>query len=128
MNLVGSSSGDATKPILYEGFFHNLKYHGKGKAKFAGGHIYEGEFVNEHKDAQWMCLSNYWVPNTNKSSESLMVMPLNDDYEGGVFKVADKTVYPEKGSAIIFPSNFMFPHEAGVVTKGTRWSIVTWLM
>ena len=53
---------------------------------------------------------------------------LNDDYEGGVFKVADKTVYPEKGSAIIFPSNFMFPHEAGVVTKGTRWSIVTWLM
>ena len=53
---------------------------------------------------------------------------LNDNYEGGVFKVADKTVYPEKGSAIIFPSNFMFPHEAGVVTKGTRWSIVTWLM
>ena len=53
---------------------------------------------------------------------------LNDNYEGGVFKVAGKTIYPEKGSAVIFPSNFMFPHQAGVVTKGTRWSIVSWLM
>ena len=47
----------------------------------------KGEFVKEHKDAQWMCMSNYWVPGTNKSSESLMVMPLNDDYEGGEFTV-----------------------------------------
>lgn len=53
---------------------------------------------------------------------------LNDNYEGGVFKVAGKTIYPEKGSAVIFPSNFMYPHQAGVVTKGTRWSIVSWLM
>ena len=53
---------------------------------------------------------------------------LNDNYEGGTFRVADKTVYPERGSAVIFPSNFMFPHEAKVVTKGTRWSVVTWLM
>jgi predicted 2-oxoglutarate/Fe(II)-dependent dioxygenase YbiX len=53
---------------------------------------------------------------------------LNDDYEGGEFKVADKIIYPEAGSGIIFPSNFMFPHEAKEVIKGTRWSIVTWLM
>ena len=33
-----------------------------------------------------------------------------------------------QGSGIIFPSNFMFPHEAKAVTKGKRWSIVTWLM
>lgn len=53
---------------------------------------------------------------------------LNDNYEGGEFYVADKKFCPAKGSAIIFPSNFMFPHEAKTVTKGTRWSIVTWLM
>jgi hypothetical protein len=53
---------------------------------------------------------------------------LNDDYEGGEFYVACKKFQPEKGSAIIFPSNFMFRHEALTVTKGTRWSIVTWLM
>ena len=53
---------------------------------------------------------------------------LNDDYEGGEFYVADKKFCPAKGSAIIFPSNFMFPHEAKTVTSGTRWSIITWLM
>ena len=52
----------------------------------------------------------------------------NDDYEGGEFFVADHQYLPKKGSAIVFPSNFMFPHEAKAVTKGTRWSIVTWLM
>ena len=53
---------------------------------------------------------------------------LNDDYEGGEFYVAGKMFEPEQGSAIIFPSNFMFPHGAKTVMKGTRWSIVTWLM
>ena len=53
---------------------------------------------------------------------------LNDDYEGGEFIVAEKTFKPRKGSSIVFPSNFMFPHEAKVVTKGTRWSIIAWLM
>tara|TARA_R110000782_G_scaffold4340_3_gene15388 strand:- start:670 stop:1206 length:537 start_codon:yes stop_codon:yes gene_type:complete len=53
---------------------------------------------------------------------------LNDDYEGGDFYVAEEKYTPETGSALIFPSNFMFPHEVKKVTKGERWSIVTWLM
>ena len=53
---------------------------------------------------------------------------LNDNYEGGEFYVAGKMFEPERGSGIIFPSNFMFPHEAKTVTKGMRWSVVTWLM
>ena len=53
---------------------------------------------------------------------------LNDDYKGGEFVVADKLYRPAKGSSIIFPSNFMFPHEAKKVTKGIRWSIISWLM
>ena len=53
---------------------------------------------------------------------------LNDDYEGGEFYVAGKMFEPEQGSAIIFPSNFMFPHGAKTVMNGTRWSIITWLM
>ena len=57
------------------------------------------------------------------------IWPQLDWYlEGGDFYVASERFSPKKGSAIIFPSNFMFPHEAEVVTKGTRWSIVTWLM
>jgi len=53
---------------------------------------------------------------------------LNDDYEGGEFIVAGEIFFPKKGSAIIFPSNFMYPHEVGIVTKGIRWSVLTWLM
>ena len=53
---------------------------------------------------------------------------LNDDYEGGEFIVAGEIYFPKKGSALIFPSNFMYPHEVGAVTKGTRWSVLTWLM
>ena len=53
---------------------------------------------------------------------------LNDDYEGGDFIVSNCHYKPKKGDAIIFPSNFMFPHKVVEVTKGTRWSIVSWIM
>ena len=53
---------------------------------------------------------------------------LNDDYKGGQLKISNITYNTKKGSAIIFPSNFMFPHEVKKITHGERWSIVTWLM
>ena len=53
---------------------------------------------------------------------------LNDDYDGGGFVVAGMERKTKMGSGIIFPSNFMFPHEVKKVTSGERWSIVTWLM
>ena len=53
---------------------------------------------------------------------------LNDDYEGGEFVVADETYVTKKGSSLIFPSNFMFPHEVKPITNGTRWSVITWMM
>ena len=55
---------------------------------------------------------------------------LNDDYEGGEFAFFDRElVYNlKKGSCIMFPSNFMYPHEIMPVTSGTRYSIVTWFV
>ena len=55
---------------------------------------------------------------------------LNDDYEGGEFAFFDRglTYKIEKGSCIMFPSNFMYPHEVTPVTSGTRYSIVTWFV
>ena len=55
---------------------------------------------------------------------------LNDDYEGGEFSFWDKEhiVKGKKGTAIVFPSNFMYPHEILPVTKGTRYSAVTWFI
>lgn len=55
---------------------------------------------------------------------------LNDGYEGGEFAFFDRElVYNlKKGSCIMFPSNFMYPHEIMPVTSGTRYSIVTWFV
>jgi predicted 2-oxoglutarate/Fe(II)-dependent dioxygenase YbiX len=55
---------------------------------------------------------------------------LNDDFEGGEFAFFNKELkYKlEKGDAIMFPSNFMYPHEIMPVTKGTRYSIITWFV
>jgi len=53
---------------------------------------------------------------------------LNDDYEGGEIKIADNLYKPPAGSAIIFPSNFMYPHEVLHVKRGTRYSVTCWLM
>lgn len=55
---------------------------------------------------------------------------LNDDYEGGEFAFFDRElVYNlKKGSCVMFPSNFMYPHEIMPVTSGTRYSIVTWFV
>lgn len=55
---------------------------------------------------------------------------LNDNYEGGEFAFFDRElVYKlKKGSCIMFPSNFMYPHEIMPVTSGTRYSIITWFV
>ena len=53
---------------------------------------------------------------------------LNDDYEGGEFAFFDRKLKYSlnKGDVLMFPSTFMYPHEVMPVTKGTRYSIVTW--
>lgn len=55
---------------------------------------------------------------------------LNDDYEGGEFAFFDRELKYKlkKGSAIVFPSNYLFPHEIMPVTSGTRYSIITWFL
>jgi Rps23 Pro-64 3,4-dihydroxylase Tpa1-like proline 4-hydroxylase len=55
---------------------------------------------------------------------------LNDDYEGGEFAFFNREIVYKlkKGSCIMFPSNFMYPHEIMPVTSGTRYSIITWFV
>ena len=53
---------------------------------------------------------------------------LNDDYEGGEFTLCGENLDKDKGSAVVFPSNFMFPHEVKKVTSGVRYSIMTWIL
>ena len=61
---------------------------------------------------------------------------LNDDYEGGDFRISqphpnqDKVIVesfkPKKGTMIVFPSHIW--HKVGEVTKGTRKSLVGWVV
>ena len=51
---------------------------------------------------------------------------LNEDYEGSEFRCRDKEIKLKTGDILMFPSNFMYPHEVTECTKGTRYSFVSW--
>jgi len=53
---------------------------------------------------------------------------LNDNYEGGeLIFFKDKKINFEKGDILIFPSTFLYPHQVSLITKGIRYSYVTWV-
>jgi len=56
------------------------------------------------------------------------VIQLNDNFEGGGLSFFGDTyrVPVVKGSIVYFPSGFMYPHQALPVTKGVRFSMVSW--
>ena len=62
-----------------------------------------------------------------------VIINLNNGYEGGDLVFTDqkekeiKKLKLGKGSIVFFPSNFMYPHGIQPITKGTRYSIVSWL-
>jgi len=60
--------------------------------------------------------------------QASVLLFLNDNFKGGEFLVSEEQPKIKTGEALIFPSNFMFPHEVKEITQGTRWSIVSWLM
>jgi predicted 2-oxoglutarate/Fe(II)-dependent dioxygenase YbiX len=64
-----------------------------------------------------------------------VILNLNEDYEGGDFvffyqdgKTEMKRVSCKKGTVIMFPSTFLYPHAVEPITKGVRYSIVSWLL
>ena len=53
---------------------------------------------------------------------------LNNDFEGGEFIMFDDhEIKFDKGDVVIFPSNFLYPHKVEPVTKGTRYSYISWV-
>lgn len=77
-----------------------------------------GQYIKSHVDGTG-----------TEARELSFSIGLNDEYTGGefYFKDLNKTIRLNKGDIIMFPSNFMFPHEILTVTSGTRYSIITWL-
>jgi predicted 2-oxoglutarate/Fe(II)-dependent dioxygenase YbiX len=57
-----------------------------------------------------------------------LLVVLNDDYKGGEIIVwDDNSITPNAGEAMIFPSNFLYPHKVNEVLEGTRYSFVVWV-
>ena len=66
--------------------------------------------------------NKYTHGKTRKLSMSII---LNDEYEGGEFEFfAKDTILAKMGTIIVFPS--YMKHRVKPVTKGTRYSLVTW--
>lgn len=76
----------------------------------------KGQFIGDHVDDR----------DPRVLSMSLV---LNDAYTGGEFRFwqrKETTMNVPAGCAIMFPPNFMFPHEVLPVTSGKRYAMITW--
>lgn len=58
---------------------------------------------------------------------------LNDSFKGGEFVFDSRDGNLEQyvqgtGDAIVFPSNFIFPHKVNKITEGTRYALIGWMI
>jgi Rps23 Pro-64 3,4-dihydroxylase Tpa1-like proline 4-hydroxylase len=80
-------------------------------------HYSEGYYFKEHCD------------NSGGMSRILTcTLNISDDHDGGLFRFlrGEFDVRLNAGDAVLFPSNFLFPHEVTEITRGERHAIVTW--
>ena len=72
------------------------------------------------------------IHSTDSSNKRIVtaVVRMNEDFEGGelsFFEGEEKYVpLVKKGTIVLFPSNFLFPHVVTPVTWGVRYTVVTW--
>lgn len=55
-----------------------------------------------------------------------LVGALNDNYKGGQFLMNKQVIPMKQGDILVFPSTFLYPHSVNEVTKGTRYTFVSW--
>ena len=84
--------------------------------------LYLGAHAQEYKDH--VDMSRVHEPRILTCS-----LILNDNYKGGDFSFFEgETIIPKRAcSAIVFPSNFCFPHAVTPVSEGDRHVIITWI-
>ena len=92
-----------------------------------------------HQDGQGDHIAAYNVPDNpilhGKVRKLTIIVSLNDEFEGGVFEFASYqkgkcSVTPlspvKQGNVVVFPSTL--EHRVPPVTKGTRYSLITWFV
>ncbi len=61
----------------------------------------------------------------NQRNDFSFTLFLNDDYKGGELVIEGQTIKPQKGYAVIYPSNQY--HEVKPVLEGTRYAAIAWI-
>lgn len=89
-------------------------------------------FINKYEEGQFMKTHVDHIQSIfDGQKKGIPVMTslgiLNDDFEGGEFVMFDDYVVDLKiGDVLLFPSIYMYPHQVKEVTKGTRYSWISW--
>jgi len=78
-----------------------------------------GDHCWRHKDSSWPKVRLGW------RAFEVWITPLNTGYEGGELYFNDALVEQEVGIPI--KRDYQEPHEITKVTKGTRYSLVSWV-
>lgn len=98
--------------------------------KFDITHASQSEFLMYGVDGRYkQHIDTFLNPKADECRKLTVLAFLNDDYEGGKFFILNghNKIYPPqaKGTVLVFPSFLL--HGVEDVTKGNRYSVVTWL-
>jgi hypothetical protein len=93
-------------------------------------HSNQSEFLMYDINGKYETHVDTFHQRSNETRKLTVLAFLNDDFEGGKFYIqnSNQRFYPQQtpGTVLVFPS-FM-PHGVEPVTKGIRYSIVTWMV
>jgi hypothetical protein len=93
-------------------------------------HSNQSEFLMYDIHGKYETHTDTFHARSNETRKLTVLAFLNDDFEGGKFYIQNshERMYPQQtpGTVLIFPS-FM-PHGVEPVTKGIRYSVVTWMV
>jgi hypothetical protein len=93
-------------------------------------HSNQSEFLMYDIHGKYETHTDTFHARSNEIRKLTVLAFLNDDFEGGKFYIQNshQRMYPQQtpGTVIVFPS-FM-PHGVEPVTKGIRYSVVTWMV
>lgn len=94
---------------------------------------YSGVRFNRYNKGEWMAphcdhIQDLFDGDIKGIPILSIVGLLNDDFTGGEFMFFnEKIIDLKQGDVLIFPSNFLYPHGVQPVTKGCRYSFVSWV-
>ena len=93
-------------------------------------HSNQTEFLMYEPSGKYETHVDTFHQHSSETRKLTVLAFLNDDFEGGRFYIqnAHDRMYPlqEKGTLLVFPS--YMPHGVEPVTKGIRYSVVTWMV